>query len=169
MKKFGITMMVVLMALFSKGQNKPGFFTMINTLTKGSVDTVSSESLKQLINEGEIVLLDAREKSEYDVSHLPNALWVGYDTFKIKSVQNLDREKPVVVYCSIGKRSEDIGMKLKEAGFTKVYNHYGGIFDWTNKGFKVVNNSNESVTCVHPYDTFWGIWVNNYERCYDPR
>ena len=40
----------------------------------------------------------------------------------------------IIVYCSIGVRSEDIGEKLKELGYTKILNLYGGIFDWKNKG-----------------------------------
>ena len=65
-------------------------------------------------------ILDAREKEEYNTSHLKNAIFVGYSTFELDSVlskiQNKNSE--IVVYCSIGIRSETIASKLKKAGYS---------------------------------------------------
>ena len=49
------------------------------------------------------------------------------------------KKTPTIVYCTIGARSETIGEKLKKNGFTNVYNLYGGIFEWKNADFKVLN------------------------------
>jgi rhodanese-related sulfurtransferase len=77
-------------------------------------------------------LLDTREREEFNVSHLPRARWVGYDDFDLKRVANIPKTDTIIVYCSIGYRSERIGEKLKKAGYTNVYNLYGGIFQWKN-------------------------------------
>jgi rhodanese-related sulfurtransferase len=46
------------------------------------------------------------------------------------------------VYCSIGKRSDEITKMLGEAGFTNARNLYGGIFEWVNQGHPVFNSQN---------------------------
>ena len=66
------------------------------------------------------VLLDAREPKEYNTSHLKDAVCVGYDKFQLDSDQKLypNKDEEIVVYCSLGIRSETIAEKLKAAGYT---------------------------------------------------
>ena len=102
---------------------------------------------------GNYHLLDNRETVEYDVSHLHGAQCVGYDSFNIQEVLNMvpNKQDTIVVYCSLGIRSEDIGEKLQEAGYTHVYNLYGGIFEWKNEEKEVYDSENEvteEVQCV---------------------
>ena len=84
-----------------------------------------------------LLILDAREHQEYKASHLKDAIYVGYDDFNLESVQKdiPNKDQDIVVYCSLGIRSEDIAKKLKKAGYTNVKNLYGGIFEWKNKAF----------------------------------
>ncbi len=161
--------MLSLWPISSSGQNPLGFETMVNTLLHGKVDTISSELLAEEMKSGNVYLLDARESKEYLVSHLNGARYVGYDTFNVARVADIKHDSQIVVYCSVGKRSEEIALKLRAAGYTNVLNHWGGIFDWTNRGFEVVNVQNEPVEIVHPYNRTWGIWVNRYEKVYEPR
>lgn len=149
-----------------KGQNKWGFDTMVNTLISNDVDTISSEVLLQRLNEEKVVLFDARELAEFDVSHLHGAVYLGYDHPDYSILDQYDKDEPIVVYCSVGKRSEDIGKELEKRGFTNVYNLFGGIFDWTNRGYTVENKNGVVVKKVHPYNSTWGVWVNNYEKDY---
>ena len=51
----------------------------------------------------------------------------------------LDKEKPVYLYCRSGKRSASAAEKLKEAGFTEVYNLKGGILAWKEKQYETEN------------------------------
>ncbi len=169
MKSWLVAILIVLMGVFtSKGQNVTGFDTMLGMVLDGAVPTISSDSLKTDMASGEWVILDARELDEYTVSHISGAHYVGYDQFDLNSLDKIDRSKNVVVYCSIGKRSEDIGKKLLDAGFENVFNLYGGIFDWTNRGYPVVDYTGTKVKQVHPYNAVWGIWVNNYKKKYEP-
>lgn len=110
-------------------------------------------------------VLDAREENEFAVSHLQGAQWVGYDTFSVKNVQNLDKNKPVLIYCTVGARSQEIGKKLVEAGFTRVFNLYGGIIHWVNEGYPVMAEG-EVTPKVHTYSKAWGIWLKNGEKVY---
>jgi len=67
-----------------------------------------------------------------------------------------DKSHPIIVYCSIGIRSEDIGEKLKKMGFINILNLYGGIFDWKNKGKQVYNDKEIATDSVHAFSKHWG-------------
>lgn len=132
-----------------------------------TVPYISTEELSKL--DSEVILLDAREFKEFNVSHLKNAIYVGYDDFNLeKTTAQLDK-KPVqiVVYCSIGVRSEDIAEKLKNAGFNNVYNLYGGIFEWKNNGLSVYNTNDEETDRVHAYSKKWGKWLLKGTKIYE--
>lgn len=109
----------------------------------------------------DFTFLDAREKEEYDVSHIPGAIHIGYDNFDIYSVSELAKSKEIIVYCSIGYRSDKIGDKLKKAGYSNVHNLYGSIFEWANRGFLIVDNSGNQTSKVHTYNKKWSRWVEN--------
>jgi len=109
----------------------------------------------------EAILLDSRELNEYQVSHLKDAVFVGYNEFELAKVNKAveDKDQPIVVYCSLGIRSETIANKLKEAGYTNVQNLYGGIFEWKNKDFEVYNSQGKKTDSVHAFSKMWGKWL----------
>jgi rhodanese-related sulfurtransferase len=117
----------------------------------------------------EAIILDSRELKEYEVSHISNAIHVGYDHFNIETVttQITDKAKTIVVYCSVGIRSENIGEQLKKAGFTNVYNLFGGIFEWKNKGNIVYDSKEEETDKVHTFSKLWSKWLKEGEKVYD--
>ena len=116
-------------------------------------------SVEQCPNPEQAVFLDARAKTEYEVSHIPTSRWVGFSAFSKKDVRDLDPSKPVVVYCSVGYRSEKITRRLKKMGFSNVRNLYGGIFAWKNQGRQVVNTQGQPTDRVHTYNKKWGQWL----------
>lgn len=145
--------------------NSRAYKVMLEGMYKHSVPTLSCNELKK--EQKNIVLLDTRAKKEYDVSHLPEARWVGYDEFDLKRVENLPKSTPIVVYCTVGVRSERVGEKLKAAGFQNVRNLYGSIFEWVNQGNPVVDTQGKPTQKVHAYSRAWGIWLNKGEKVYE--
>ncbi len=141
----------------------PLYSAMLRGLLRESVPFVSVAQLRQLPGP---VLLDTREAPEFAVSHLRGARLVGYDTFSLAAVQDVPKDAPIVVYCSVGARSEKIGAQLQQAGFTNVRNLYGGIFEWVNEGQPVVKAANEPTDRVHAYSRTWGIWLQHGQRVY---
>lgn len=149
------------------GQVENGAFDLLlKTMLRETVPAISVEQLSQK-DLDKVVLLDARTKNEYDVSHLKNATWIGYDDFNLSRVKGLDKEQEVVIYCSIGVRSEKIGEKLQEAGFQNVKNLYGSIFEWVNAGNPVYGPDGEPTQKVHAYNRKWGIWLTKGEKVYN--
>ena len=110
------------------------------------------------------IFLDAREINEYNTSHIKNAIHIGYDDFDIKSIKStIPKDAEIIVYCSIGYRSEKIGEKLKKNGFQSVYNLYGSIFEWVNQHNSVYDNEGNKTSKVHTYNRKWSKWVENDE------
>ena len=104
------------------------------------------------------LLLDARTEAEFAVSHLPGARHVDPDAEAgalAAALADIDPEREIVVYCSVGVRSATVTARLREAGFAHVENLRGSIFEWANEGRPVVRDGRE-VEAVHPYDAVWG-------------
>lgn len=108
------------------------------------------------------LLLDARTKEEYSVSHLPNAILL--EDF-VKTMGTQPKEKPIVVYCSIGYRSEEACRLLREQGFIYCYNLYGGIFEWFNRG-NAIYQKNATTENIHAYNYFWGLFIERGTKVY---
>ncbi|WP_333780762.1 rhodanese-like domain-containing protein [Tenacibaculum pacificus] len=136
-----------------------------------TIPYISVDSLSNLIHQKkEFVLLDARESKEFKVSHLKSSVCVGYDNFDIyKILKKLpsDKKTKIVVYCSLGIRSEDIAEKLKKEGYTNIYNLYGGIFEWKNKQNLIVNSDNNPTEKVHTFNKAWSKWLLKGEKIYE--
>ena len=134
----------------------PEFDKKVASYINFSVKTVSPNDVKKMPG---ALILDAREPAEYNVSHLPNAVNCGYNNFDKKNWEKTPKDTPIVVYCSIGYRSEKVGEKLQKMGFTKVFNLYGSIFEWVNQGNPVVDNQGNATPKVHTYNRSWSKWV----------
>ncbi|MEN8702601.1 MAG: rhodanese-like domain-containing protein [Polaribacter sp.] len=127
---------------------------------KRNVPYMSVETLA--LPKTDAILLDARNQNEFQVSHLKNAIRVGYDDFKLKQVipkLPKDKDAKIVVYCSLGIRSENIAYKLMQEGYTNVYNLYGGIFEWKNANFEVVDTLGNPTEKVHTFNKSWSKWL----------
>lgn len=145
----------------------PVFGTFLNTILSDSVPQITVDSLSTM-NEENYLLIDAREQQEFLVSHIPDSRFVGYEAFSMKSVTDVDKNRTIVVYCSVGYRSEKIGEKLQEAGYKDVQNLFGGIFEWVNRGGELVNESGKT-NLIHPYSKIWGVWLKEGEKAYNPQ
>lgn len=115
------------------------------------------------------IFIDTRTPEEFKVSHIENAIFYNYDEANIsiltKSIPN--KNQKIIVYCSVGVRSQAITKQLIELGYTNVRNLYGGIFSWVNNELPIVNNSNQATTNVHPYSKAWGIWLKKGNKVYE--
>lgn len=149
------------LAMSCQAQTKvknPSYALMLKTLLSHTVDEVK---VSEVENPKDYILLDAREIEEFETSHIEGATWVGYDDFSIERVQEIAKDKKILVYCSVGYRSEKVSEQLLEAGFEDVANLYGGIFEWVNSGNEVVEgDENQPTDKVHAFDKVWGVWVD---------
>ena len=142
--------------------------TLLERYNSHSIPYISVQELSLLKQDPSLIILDAREKDEFEISRIQDAVFVGYSDFSAEEVSQLFNNKnvPVVVYCSLGIRSEKISEKLKKEGFTNVRNLYGGIFEWKNNGFPVYNSEGKQTEKVHAYSRSWSKWLRSGEKIY---
>lgn len=121
------------------------------------------------IDKSEFVVLDVRERDEFDVSHIDGAIRISPDASGsdvIDKISDIARGKDVIFYCSVGVRSSILADKsreqLNELGVRGVYNLTGGLFQWHNEGRTMVNASGET-PFIHPFDSIWGKLVQRQD------
>ena len=97
------------------------------------ITEINVEKSRQLLKEGNIILVDCREESEYDAGHINNALFIprGVLEFKLNSTAELaDKSAPVLLYCRSGNRSALAALTMQELGYTHVMSMAGGYESW---------------------------------------
>jgi adenylyltransferase/sulfurtransferase len=102
--------------------------------TANEVKSLTVHELHDKLEAGEAVaLLDVREPHEYEVCRLEGATLVPLRHVAARAAA-IPRDRPVVVYCHFGGRSEGAVRQLQaEFGFTNLYNLQGGIDAWARE------------------------------------
>ncbi len=146
-------------------QNPEGFDKMAKEMAGQKVPIITHVETQKLLSEKQnIVLLDTREWKEYQTSHLPGAIWIGYENIDWKKIEKLDKNTLIILYCSVGFRSGKIGEQLLKKKFKKVKNLYGGLFNWVNNDGKLIDNTGVGTKNVHGFDKSWSQWLNK-DKC----
>ncbi|WGK63863.1 rhodanese-like domain-containing protein [Croceiramulus getboli] len=106
---------------------------------KGVVEVVSAEEMKSITMMDEIQLIDVRTEEEYESGHIEGAENLVLDDNFREKIQELDKSKPVAVYCLKGGRSARCTEIMKAEGFTKIYDLEGGLTTWKKADLPIVN------------------------------
>jgi hydroxyacylglutathione hydrolase/adenylyltransferase/sulfurtransferase len=93
---------------------------------------VSVDRLKELLDGGEVQLVDVRDDSEHEAGHLPGDRHVHLDEVA-GAADSFDQGRPLVFYCRSGNRSSMPADAFREAGYD-AYNLAGGIVAWHEAG-----------------------------------
>jgi len=103
-----------------------------NTITAQTINKkVSKTEFAELMKKSGAQLIDVRTPREFSNGFIEGAKNIDYngDSFE-KQMKKLDKNKPVLVYCAAGGRSENAAELLKEWGFIEVYDLEGGYNGW---------------------------------------
>ena len=130
MKKLNYYIVLILFVLNTGCTNSQNF---------KSVDVAEFKTTLEKTTDAQ--LLDVRTPGEFAGGHISNAKnadWNGsdFDT----QVANLDKEKPIFVYCLSGGRSKKAASHLKDLGFKNIIELNGGYLAWS----KANANTNEA-------------------------
>lgn len=167
MEKKIFSLLALVLVLIPALQAQTAYDNKLKSLYKNTVPQIDPVEVKRKKEEGkQIIILDTRSPEEYAVSHLPDAKFVDYKRFKTENVEHIDKNAEVVVYCTVGYRSERIGEKLLDMGFTNVKNLYGGIFQWANEERPLLNKNNQPTDSVHTYSRSWSSWLQRGIKVY---
>ncbi|MDQ6952882.1 MAG: rhodanese-like domain-containing protein [Mariprofundaceae bacterium] len=99
------------------------------------VKSISATDYHQFRNEAH-TLLDVRSDSEWQSGHPSTAIHIELGQIN-QRMDELSKDKALVVICASGNRSAMAATKLANAGFEPVYNFSGGMGSWEGAGLPV--------------------------------
>jgi hydroxyacylglutathione hydrolase len=102
-----------------------------------ALDQVPVHELNKRLPPRDFQVLDVRTPHEWDEGHLPGAQYRFLGELP-QDLKNMNRDKPVVVYCASGYRSSLAASILQAGGFPAATNVPGGYQAWTAAGFPIV-------------------------------
>jgi rhodanese-related sulfurtransferase len=93
---------------------------------------VDPDRARELIEAGEVQLVDVREPYEWEAGHIAGARHIEIAQLTSEA-ESLDRERPVLFYCRVGSRSGMAAAAFRQAGFD-AYSVDGGLVEWDRRG-----------------------------------
>ena len=111
--------------------------------TTKDYEDISVEVAYNMINDTvsfpNLIILDVRDKIEYDSGHLNNSILipVGELENRLNEIEQYNNTE-IIVHCRSGSRSASASEILSSNGFSEVYNMLGGINAWINAGYPTV-------------------------------
>ena len=101
-------------------------------MTESANAEITVTELKERIDRSDdLVVLDIREPQERQISRIPDQLFIPMGELR-DHLDELDKDKEIVVYCRTGKRSAMVTAFLKREGYNAI-NLAGGIHEWADK------------------------------------
>lgn len=98
---------------------------------------ITVQQAKEMIDRGEVFILDVRTQEEYNAGHIKGSTLIPVQVLD-KRFNELPKDRKLLVYCRTGHRSVQASEILVNNGFKEIYNMKGGIVEWTNAGYEVV-------------------------------
>ena len=103
-----------------------------------AAQNVSPEGAYKLVTQNhDLYLLDVRTPAEYRQARLEGAMLIPIDQL-VNRINELPSNRPILVYCAVGSRSAQVVNYLARRGYTEIYNLYGGIYSWAQRGYPVL-------------------------------
>ena len=120
---------VLLLALFVRNETQRGG------------RTVSAQQLVDLVNRENALVLDVRDKKEFDSGHIVDAVNIPYSALESRLGELKDHKSlPLVIACKMGQHSGQAGTLLRKNGFEQVSRLTGGVAEWRNQSLPVVKS-----------------------------
>ncbi len=93
---------------------------------------VDPDRARQLIEAGEVQLVDVREQHEWDAGRIAGARHIELERVAAEA-GTLDRDRPLLFYCRLGARSGMAANAFRRAGYD-AYSVDGGLTEWDRRG-----------------------------------
>lgn len=101
--------------------------------------SVRPQEAVMMINRKDAVVVDVRDKKEFDKGHIVDAINIPLAKLKQRTAElKKHRDKPVLVVCKMGQQSGEAAKVLMEAGHNEVYKLAGGVTEWKAQSLPLV-------------------------------
>jgi len=104
--------------------------------TPPSVPIVLPAQAAPLVKARQAILVDVRERAEWDEARIPGAIHVPLGELATR-LHEIPRDRKVILQCRSGNRSRSATELLLQAGYADVANLEGGIVRWAREGHPV--------------------------------
>lgn len=92
-----------------------------------SLQSTPDQSLALLKADPKALIIDVREKWEWDEEHLPHSILISLSHAKPSDFDRFPKDQQLLILCAHGNRSMGVTQFLREKGFTNVKSMSGGI------------------------------------------
>ena len=98
---------------------------------KNTYQQITQEEAKKMMDTQDVIILDVRERDEFDAGHIPGAVLLPVGTISGETAASVipKPDSLVLVYCRSGNRSKTASSSLAELGYTNIY-EFGSINTW---------------------------------------
>jgi rhodanese-related sulfurtransferase len=103
-------------------------------------DLSVAEARELLRKDSRVFLLDVRTPGEYLQVRLAGARLIPIEQLPGR-LGELPKDRPILVYCTVGARSSQVFRYLAGQGYPEVYNLYGGLSAWQVRGLPVLKGA----------------------------
>lgn len=104
--------------------------------TSSPAAEITTAQAYQMYQQKSAYFVDVREQSEWDSFHIPNTTLIPLGQLT-QRLNEIPKDKLVVVVCRTGHRSAQGRDILKQAGFTNVTSMAGGVTAWQTQGLPI--------------------------------
>ena len=100
---------------------------------------VGPQQAVMLINRKDAVVVDVRDKKEFDAGHIVDSINIPLAKLKQRVTElKKHKDKPMLVVCKLGQHSGDAAKTLEEAGHSEVIRLSGGVTEWKSQSYPLV-------------------------------
>jgi rhodanese-related sulfurtransferase len=109
-----------------------------NEMRRGG-NTISAQQLVDRVNREGAVVVDVRDRKEFDAGHIVGAISIPFANLDTRADElKKYADKPIIVACKMGQHSGEAGMRLRKRGYQNVSRLAGGMAEWQNQNLPVV-------------------------------
>ena len=102
---------------------------------KKKITEISPTEAAAKLKSGEAVIVDVREKDEWDEGHIPDAIHMSRGTIELDVEEKVpDSNSMIICHCGGGGRSALAAESLQKMGYKNVHSMAGGLKAWRAGG-----------------------------------
>jgi rhodanese-related sulfurtransferase len=111
-----------------------GFEKLVSEAKK-NITEISPQEAAAKLQSGEAVIVDVREKDEWDEGHIPGAIHMSRGTIELDIEEKVpDPNAMIICHCGGGGRSALAAESLQKMGYKNVRSMVGGLKAWKAAG-----------------------------------
>jgi rhodanese-related sulfurtransferase len=116
-------------------KHDPDFEKLVESILP-NIQEISVDEVNTSLSKNKFILIDVREKDEWDQERIPHAIHIGKGVIERDIAKNvIDKNQPLVLYCGGGYRSALAADNLQKMGYKNIQSMDGGIRLWREKGY----------------------------------